>query len=202
MVAAERSGSWMSDPGRRPVSLNTDRLVLRPLAAGDAAIIAWLARNPLIAEQCINTPRGLTQDQVMKWVEWQDAAMPDLDGEARTIARADSPGSILGMIGQEPDSPRRANIGYWLGAPYWGLGYATEAVQALVENIFDSESIEDVKADVRVGNAASRRVLEKCGFSCIGESRIRIAALERDVPAQEFLLTRSRWRGLKGQLSS
>lgn len=202
MGAAERAESWMSDLARKPVSLNTERLVLRPLAAGDAAIIAWLARNPLIAEQCINTPRGLTHDQVMKWVEWQDAAMPELDGEARTITRADSPHSILGMIGREPDSPRRANIGYWLGAPYWGLGYATEAVRALVDNIFETESIEDVKADVRVGNMASRRVLEKCGFSQAGESKIRIAALDRDVAAQEFVLTRSRWSNLKGQLSS
>ena len=55
-------------------------------------------------------------------------------------------------------------IGYWLGTPHWGKGYATEAVQALIDTLFTLLEIPAIEADTRVINPASRRVLEKSGF--------------------------------------
>jgi RimJ/RimL family protein N-acetyltransferase len=59
-------------------------------------------------------------------------------------------------------------IGYWVGRDYWGKGYASDAVALLIETIRSPE-IGRLVADVFPDNRASARVLEKNGFTCMGE---------------------------------
>ena len=59
---------------------------------------------------------------------------------------------------------RHAEIGYWLGRPFWGRGYASEAVEALVAGCFRSLRFHRVEAGVFRGNAGSENVLRKAGF--------------------------------------
>ena len=54
--------------------------------------------------------------------------------------------------------------GYWIGEPYWGKGFATEALNKVLDFAFDELQIVRVQAFVFEGNTASERVLEKCGF--------------------------------------
>ena len=63
------------------------------------------------------------------------------------------------------DEHGRVEIGYGLAPPYWGRGYGTEAVGALVEWLCNIEDVHVVTAEVEVGNVASRRVLERLGFT-------------------------------------
>lgn len=65
-------------------------------------------------------------------------------------------------------------IGYWIGRPYWGRGYATAAAELLIEEA-RRRGLERLYAEVFVENPASMRVLEKAGF-------VREGELERDVP--------------------
>ena len=79
-------------------------------------------------------------------------------------------------------------IGYWLGVPFWGNGYATEAARALIDHAFGDLGYAVLTAGARVSNPASRRVLEKCGFQWTGigavpHPRHPVVRAVRPVPA-------------------
>ena len=58
---------------------------------------------------------------------------PAKPNELRLIVRIQSVGRLCGGIGLHPDNANnRAELGYWIGVPFWGNGYATEAAQAVV----------------------------------------------------------------------
>jgi RimJ/RimL family protein N-acetyltransferase len=81
---------------------------------------------------------------------------------------------LVGMIGLKPlDDVHRAgaNIGYWVGEPYWGRGIATAAVKAMTAHAFASFPLERLQAEVFAWNAASARVLEKAGYTLEGRAR-------------------------------
>ena len=62
-------------------------------------------------------------------------------------------------------------LGYGIAEEYRGLGYATEAVETILAWAFDQPGVNSVAAETEADNAASRRVLEKCGFVPAGEGR-------------------------------
>jgi len=64
-----------------------------------------------------------------------------------------------------------ANVGYWVGEPYWGRGIATAAVKALTAYAFATFPLERLQAEVFAWNAASARVLEKAGYTLEGRAR-------------------------------
>ena len=80
---------------------------------------------------------------------------------------------------------------------YWGKGYATEAVRALIDHAFTDLEHTALQSSVRVTNPASRRVLEKCGFQWTGVGLCRIRALGSSVPVDRFRLERGIWTALK-----
>jgi RimJ/RimL family protein N-acetyltransferase len=89
---------------------------------------------------------------------------------------------------------RHAEIGYWLGRPFWGKGYGSEAVETLLRVCFDDLRLHRVEAGVFRGNARSQHVLEKAGF--LAEGNRREAFLKRGVWQDDLLfgLLESEWR--------
>ena len=81
---------------------------------------------------------------------------------------------IVGACGFDLREGPEPELGYWIGAPYWSQGYATEAANAVVDYAFAVENHAALRAGARVTNPASRRVLEKCGFQWDGVELIRI----------------------------
>ena len=78
----------------------------------------------------------------------------------------------MGSIGLITDSARQygsaRSLGYALGIRYWGQGYMTEAVRAVIRFGFEKMSLDVISATCYPDNLASRRVLEKCGFQYEG----------------------------------
>ncbi len=105
-------------------------------------------------------------------------------------------GEIIGMCGIEPREAA-AELGYWLGVPYWNRGYATEAVRAVIDHAFGDLEHDALQAGSRVSNPASRRVLEKCGFQWTGVGLYRIRAIKSSAPLDRFRLDRGLWASLK-----
>jgi RimJ/RimL family protein N-acetyltransferase len=175
--------------GSTPV-LETERLTLRAPRLEDAKAIAQLANDRRIAENTrrIPHPYGLADaeafiEQVNKGGEF--AFLITLDAGpigACGLAKLDGP---------EPD------LGYWLGAPYWGNGYATEAARAVIDYAFTALGADALQAGARVTNPASRRVLEKCGFQWTGVGLYRVRALASSAPVDRFRLDRGIWASLK-----
>jgi RimJ/RimL family protein N-acetyltransferase len=80
------------------------------------------------------------------------------------------------------DAAGERDLGYWIGSEFWGRGIATQAVQAF--HLLDTT--RPIHARVAVHNAASLRVLEKCGFQRVGEHEV--SATEPGGPVREMIL--------------
>jgi RimJ/RimL family protein N-acetyltransferase len=81
-------------------------------------------------------------------------------------------GALVGSIGLTIESDdARAELGYWLGKPYWGRGYATEAAEALLRYAFEELGLNRVFAMYFSRNPASGRVMQKLGMTYEGRLR-------------------------------
>ena len=171
-------------------ALATERLVLRAPQPDDARAIARLANDKRIAINTARIPHPYGLDDAERFI----AAANGQDGAAAFLITRE--GELIGGCGlnQRDDGPE---IGYWLGVPYWGCGYATEAVHALIDHAFADLQHEALKAGARVSNPASRRVLEKCGFQWTGVRLTRVRAINSAAPADRFRLDRGLWASLK-----
>jgi RimJ/RimL family protein N-acetyltransferase len=170
--------------------LATERLILRAPRRDDAKAIARLAGERRVAVNTARIPHPYGVGDAEAFI----AAANRQDGEAVfAITLDDAPIGACG-VDQRESGPE---IGYWLGVPYWGNGFATEAVRALIEHAFADLQHEALQAGVRVSNPASRRVLEKCGFQWTGVQLLRIRAINSAAPTDRFRLDRRLWESLR-----
>lgn len=176
--------------GSMPV-LESERLVLRAPHLGDAKAIATLANDRRVAENTARIPFPYGKADAVQWIE---AANTRPGEKSFVITCADTP---VGACGFELRDDAVPEIGYWLGVPHWGRGYATEAVRALIDHAFGDLGVEALQAGARVTNPASRRVLEKCGFQWAGVALCRIRAINSSAPIDRFRLDRGIWAALK-----
>ena len=77
----------------------------------------------------------------------------------------------IGMVLQRDVYRFSAELGYWIGEPYWSKGIATMAVGLLCDYAFNNLNMEKMFAGIFQGNEASKKVLEKCGFQLEGVAR-------------------------------
>jgi RimJ/RimL family protein N-acetyltransferase len=172
--------------------LATERLVLRAPRLADATAVASLINDRRIAENTsrIPHPYSLSDAEAFLSTVNRDPSEPSF-----LITLAD--GTIIGGCGVGVLSGPDPEIGYWIGVPYWGRGYVTEAARALIDHAFGALGCQRLAGSARVSNPASRRVLEKCGFQWTGVSLIRIRALRSSAPVDCFRLDRGLWASLK-----
>jgi RimJ/RimL family protein N-acetyltransferase len=171
--------------------LVTERLVLRTPRIEDAKSVAALANDRRIAENTLRIPHPYTQSDALDWIE---ATNTRPGKETFLIWRDDH---IVGACGFDLRQGSAPEIGYWLGAPFWGNGYATEAVRAVIDHAFATGAHDELHAGARVSNPASRHVLEKCGFQWTGVVLYRFHAINSSAPCDRFRLERGIWRSLK-----
>jgi RimJ/RimL family protein N-acetyltransferase len=170
--------------------LRTARLVLRAPRPSDAEAIARLANDRRVAANTARIPHPYGLDDAEQFI----AAVNRRNGDAAFLIALD--GAPIGICGTS-SSDDEPEIGYWLGVPYWGQGYATEAARAVIDYAFGTLQYPALQAGARVNNPASRRVLEKCGFQWAGVRLIRIRAINSAAPADCFRLDRRLWESLR-----
>jgi RimJ/RimL family protein N-acetyltransferase len=158
--------------------LETRRLVLRAPRLEDAKRVAVLANYRRIAENTAGIPYPYGVDDAKQWIS---AAISQPGAFVITVG-----GEVIGACGLDG-----AKLGYWIGIPFWGRGYATEAARGLIGHAFGDLGHMVLTARARISNPASRRVLEKCGFEWTGAGLCRIRALSSSVPVDRFRLERS-----------
>ncbi len=91
-------------------------------------------------------------------------------------------GQVAGHVSKYEESPEHPEVTYWLGKSFWGKGIATAALQAFLAHI----TARPIYARAAKDNRASVRVLEKCGFTIVGEDKGFANA--RDHEVEEYLL--------------
>jgi RimJ/RimL family protein N-acetyltransferase len=172
--------------------LATRRLVLSAPCAADAKAIASLINDRRIAENTARIPHPYSLADANGFL-----ARVNRDPSEPTFVIALADGTIIGGCGICVLSGAEPELGYWIGVPHWGRGYATEAARALLDHAFGELGRERLLGRARVSNPASRRVLEKCGFQWTGVSLIRIRALKSSAPVDCFRLDRGLWASLR-----
>jgi RimJ/RimL family protein N-acetyltransferase len=171
--------------------LETERLTLRAPRLEDAKAIAQLANDRRIAENTTRIPHPYRLADAQAFIERVNRDSGEL---AFVIALDDEPIGACGLARLDGPAP---DLGYWIGVPYWGNGYATEAARAVIDHAFTALGQQALQAGARVTNPASRRVLEKCGFQWTGVGLYRIRALSSSAPIDQFRLDRGIWASLK-----
>jgi RimJ/RimL family protein N-acetyltransferase len=172
--------------------LETERLVLRAPRFEDAKSVAALANDRRIAENTRRIPHPYSRADAAEFIASVNTRASEI---AFLVTLAD--GTPIGACGLGMTDGPAPELGYWLGVPYWGRGFATEAVRAMIDYAFTELSHEALQAGARVTNPTSRRVLEKCGFQWTGVGLCRIRALASSAPIDRFRLERGIWASLK-----
>ena len=172
--------------------LETKRLTLRAPTLKDAKAVAVLANDRRIAENTARIPHPYKLTDAENFIAGANKA----DGE--TVFLIVRNGTIMGACGVAVADPNAPELGYWLGVPYWGQGFATEALHAVIDFAFSELEHTALHAGARVTNPASRRVLEKCGFQWTGVGLYRINAIKSSAPIDRFRLERGIWQAIKG----
>jgi len=162
---------------RAPERIETARLVLRRPTGADAEAVFERYASDAEVTRWLGWPRHRSLDDTRLYLAWSDAQWRQWPAGPYAIeARAD--GRMLGGTGFGFDSPPFASpaitspaitsptvatTGYVLARDAWGLGYATEALRAMVE-LAPTLGVRKLVAICHPEHAASERVLGKCGF--------------------------------------
>ena len=161
----------ISSTRRRPrIVLPTEPLrdgptVLRQWADDDVEALVEICQDPEIV-RWIGVSADYGVDDARAYLSTRDRAAQAGLGAHLAIADATEGNPLLGSISlvrfSWPD--RRAEVGYWLGAPSRGQGHATRAVGLICRWGFRTLSLERIELLAAAGNPASQRVAERSGF--------------------------------------
>jgi RimJ/RimL family protein N-acetyltransferase len=144
-------------------TLRTERLWLRPFTPADATDIHRYLSDRDVAGMTASVPHPYPDGAALAWIEKQ--AQAAARGESAVFAVTVKPHGLIGTIGLHVEAAHaKAELGYWIGKPHWGHGYATEASDAVVRYGFEELHLERIHARFMVSNPKSGRVLQKLGF--------------------------------------
>jgi [ribosomal protein S5]-alanine N-acetyltransferase len=148
-------------------SLETARLILREFSESDIAELVPLIGAHEVAATTLRIPHPYEEKHAREFL-----ASVSKENELRLAIRLRSNGRLCGGMGLHPEMRhRRAEIGYWIGVPFWGNGYATEAAREVVRYGFERLNLNRIFASHFKGNEKSGRVLEKIGMRHEGSVR-------------------------------
>lgn len=178
-------------------TLHTERLTLGPVELEEADRVSELAGEEAIARNTESIPHpypegeaGRVIGKIREDVEAGRAAVfavrlaEDGAGERR----------LIGMMGLHPEPEHeRAGMGYWIGRPYWGRGYATEAGREVLRWGFEEAELRRIYAESFARNRASCRVLEKLGMQREGRLRQHFKKWDEFVDVEIYGLLREEW---------
>lgn len=151
--------------------IETTRLRIRSLRDHDLVDLVTLAGNWEVARWLATMPHPYTESEGREWIArvQQDHAT----GRPRcfAIALKDTDRLIggVGLDGSAGDESEEPALGYWLGQPHWGNGYAREAIAAVIDYALRILSLPTIRAYTDPSNMASQKVLLRCGLERVGE---------------------------------
>lgn len=170
--------------------LETAELDLRPLRPDDAPAIQALVAAWEVARWTANIPHPYEPGMAEAWIAENQRDCER--GESLVFAierRADR--ALVGAIGLMFEAAENmAEVGYWIGMPYWGQGYATEALRGLLRLAFGRLGLDRVAASAMIDNLASMRVQEKAGLIHTGDGEIHAPARGASFAGRHRAITR------------
>ena len=169
----------------RTPSLRTPRLLLRPPVPADAARISLLAGDFDVASMTGTLPHPYSEQMAAEWI---GSVLAGEEGVVFAILRS---GALIGCTGYRAMAADHAEMGYWIGKPYWGMGYASEAAKALISYAFAADGFDYLLAGHFADNPASERVIRKLGFRLVGPQARNCAARGAEAQCLTYRLDRA-----------
>ena len=167
----------------RRLKVDTNTVLLRPWRDDDVSELIRLADNRRVSAQLRDVfPHPYTENDGRTWVAFASGQSP------MTNLAIEHCGALAGGIGYVPgrDIERcGAEVGYWIGEPYWGRGVAAAALRALVGMLVLRGGFTRLFALPFADNKASHRVLEKAG--CSLDAVLRRSAVKEGVVRDQCL---------------
>ena len=170
--------------------LETERLRLRELRGDDLDAWAAIMADPDVARYI--APAPMTRDEA-----WRSIAAAighwHLRGYGSWIVERKSDGALLGRVGMiNPEGWPGLEIGWTLGKPYWGQGYATEAAAAAMRFAFLTQPVDRLISNIDPDNTPSQAVARRLGETKGERTALRVAA--KDYPIDIWAITRGEWQ--------
>jgi len=151
-------------------TINTERLILRPFHLDDAATVQRLAGAWEVADTTGNLPHPYEDGMAESWIAGHEESFKA--GELATFALTPTKsGELVGAMSLVLSNGYQGELGYWVGVPYWGKGYCTEAGRAVLAFGFQDLKLKRIHAQAFKRNPASARVMQKLGLSYEGTRR-------------------------------
>jgi RimJ/RimL family protein N-acetyltransferase len=161
------------------------RLRLRRLRPTDAALVHLYASDPRVARMTTSIPHPYPPGGAEAFID------RTLAPGARELVWAldvgdEAENGLIGLIALNPAADGSAEIGYWVAPAFWNAGYASEAVDALVDEA-DRFGLVALAAQAFQDNLASVRVLTRAGFAYQGDGELYSVARGGMVPTFRYL---------------
>lgn len=185
---ARRHGAGPRDLSMNP-TLETARLRLRPYCEADIPALLPLIGTREVAANTLRIAHPYREEDARAFLEL--ARDPEKIWLAVTL-RSDL--RQIGGIGLRVDHQHQnAELGYWLGLPYWNQGYATEAAQEMLRYGFQDLKLHRIHASHFKHNPASGRILKKLGMSYEGCQREHLRKWDQFVDSELYGILRREW---------
>jgi ribosomal-protein-alanine N-acetyltransferase len=145
-------------------SLKTERLLLRAFVLEDAPRVRLLAGEKEIASNTLAIPHPYEEGMAEAWIGTHQEGFDK--GNLSTFAIVlRSSDELIGAIGLTVNQEHaNAELGYWIGKPYWNHGYCTEAAEEVLRYGFEQLDLNRIYATHLRRNPASGRVMKKLGM--------------------------------------
>ncbi len=170
----------------REVLIEEKGFRLRRFHLSDIPKLAYHANNASIAARLQDRfPHPYTEADARKFIEYA------LSAEMETVFAIEVDGEAAGAVGiifQSDVYSETGELGYWLGEEHWGRGIVSRAVKAIVRHAFEDLGLRRVYARIFSNNLASKRVLEKAGFTFEGMARQAIVKNDKVLDVFHFAI--------------
>lgn len=149
-------------------TLHTARLTLRPFEPSDIPAVTELCSERDIAANTLHIPHPYTLDDARSWIDSHPEIYAAGKAAIFAITHRDHQ-TLIGGIGLTFDQQyNRAELGYWIGKPFWGNGFCSEAAPEILRFGFDICKLNRIFATHMMRNPASGRIMEKAGMKLEG----------------------------------
>lgn len=168
------------------IVIQTDRLTLNHFSEADIPELVPLIGAHEVAANTLRIPHPYEEKHAREFL-----ASVAKENELRLAIRLRNDDRLCGGIGLHPDMQHlRAELGYWIGVPFWGKGYATEAARAVVHYGFEQFKLNRILAAHFKGNEASGSVLRKIGMKHEGCARQAILKWGKFIDLEMYSILR------------
>lgn len=178
--------------------LEGNRIILRPFELSDAKDIQTLAGDIEIARTTLLIPHPYPDGLAEQWIQSQKSDYEEGTAYVFAIVMKENL-KLIGAISLSGINHhhQHAELGYWVGVPYWGNGYCTEAVNVILKFGFESLNLNRIFAYFFINNPASGKVLQKVGMTREGQHRQHIKKYGKFVDIECYGLLRCEWEKMK-----